>query len=50
MTVIQTGYWESQDRLFDGSYQTLADPDYYAFILVQPRGRPCRSPTPTAAR
>ena len=34
VTVIQTGYWESQDRLFDGSYQTLADPGYYAFILA----------------
>ena len=33
VTVIQTGYWESQDRLFDGSYETLADSDYYAFIL-----------------
>jgi hypothetical protein len=33
VTVIQTGYWESQDRLFDGSYQTLADSDYYDFIL-----------------
>jgi hypothetical protein len=32
VTVIQTGYWETQDRLFDGSYQTLADPDYNAYI------------------
>ncbi len=32
VTVIQTGYWECQDRLFDGSYQTLANPDYEAFI------------------
>jgi hypothetical protein len=34
VTVIQTGYWESQDRLFAGSYRTLADPDYHAFILA----------------
>jgi hypothetical protein len=32
VTVIQTGYWETQDRAFDGSYQTLADSDYSAFI------------------
>ena len=33
VTVIQAGYWESQDRLFNGTYETLADPDYDAFIL-----------------
>ncbi len=33
VTVIQTGYWESQDRLYNGSYQSLADADYYNFIL-----------------
>ncbi len=32
VTVIQTGYWETQDRLFDGSYQSLADADYSAYI------------------
>jgi hypothetical protein len=35
VTVIQTGYWEVQKRLFDGSYQTLADADYSAFIRSQ---------------
>jgi len=38
VTVIQTGYWETQARLFNGSYQTLADADYSAYIeqsLVQ---------------
>jgi hypothetical protein len=32
VTVIQTGYWESQQRLFDGSYQTLANADYGNYI------------------
>ena len=32
VTVIQTGYWETQDRQFNGSFQTLADADYSAFI------------------
>ncbi len=32
VTVIQTGYWETQDRLFNGSYQSLADPDYESYI------------------
>jgi hypothetical protein len=32
VTVIQTGYWETQDRLFNGSYQSLADADYAAYI------------------
>ncbi len=32
VTVIQTGFWETQDRLFDGSYKTLADSDYSAYI------------------
>ncbi len=32
VTVIQTGYWETQNRLFNGSYDTLADPDYSSYI------------------
>ncbi len=32
VTVIQTGYWETQDRMFNGSYTTLANPAYAAFI------------------
>jgi hypothetical protein len=28
VTVLQTGYWECQQRLFDGTYQTLANSDY----------------------
>ena len=32
VTVIQTGYWESQNRQFDGSYTTLANPAYAAYI------------------
>jgi hypothetical protein len=32
VTVIQTGYWETQDRMFDGSYTTLANQNYAAFI------------------
>ena len=32
MTVIQTGYWETQDRMFNGAYTTLANPAYAAFI------------------
>jgi hypothetical protein len=32
VTVIQTGYWETQDRLFNGSYESLADYDYAAYI------------------
>ena len=32
VTVIQTGYWETQIRLFNGTYQTLADADYSAYI------------------
>ena len=32
VTVIQTGYWETQDRQFYGSYTTLANPAYAAFI------------------
>ena len=32
MTVIQTGYWETQDRKFNGTYTTLANPAYAAFI------------------
>ena len=32
VTVIQTGYWETQNREFDGSFTTLANPAYAAFI------------------
>jgi len=32
VTVIQTGYWETQARLFNGAYQSLADPAYSAYI------------------
>ena len=32
VTVIQTGYWETQDRLFNGAYTTLANPAYSAYI------------------
>jgi hypothetical protein len=32
VTVIQTGYWECQQRLFNGSFQTLADTDYSDYI------------------
>jgi hypothetical protein len=32
VTVIQTGYWESQDRQFDGAFTTLANPAYAAYI------------------
>jgi hypothetical protein len=32
VTVIQTGYWETQDRDFNGTYTTLANPAYAAFI------------------
>ncbi len=32
VTVIQTGYWETQDRMFNGAYTTLANPAYAAFI------------------
>jgi hypothetical protein len=35
VTVIQTGYWECQTRLFNGSWQTLANADYSAFIKSQ---------------
>ncbi len=32
VTVIQTGYWESQIRQFNGTWETLANADYSAFI------------------
>jgi hypothetical protein len=32
VTVIQDGYWELQNRLFNGRYATLADADYSAYI------------------
>jgi hypothetical protein len=38
VSVLQAGYWESQSRLFQGSYQTLENPSYAAYIqanLVQ---------------
>ena len=36
VTVIQTGYWETQNRLFNGGYATLADAAYSASIRGQP--------------
>jgi len=32
VTVIQTGYWETQNRQFGGGYATLADASYSAYI------------------
>jgi hypothetical protein len=32
VTVIQTGYWETQNREFDGGFATLADANYSAYI------------------
>jgi hypothetical protein len=32
VTVIQTGYWETQDRFFNGSYQSLANAGYSSYI------------------
>jgi hypothetical protein len=32
VTVIQTGYWETQDRGFDGGFATLANPAYASYI------------------
>ncbi|HWE65513.1 MAG TPA: hypothetical protein VG298_02605 [Acidimicrobiales bacterium] len=32
VAVLQVGYWESQNRLFNGQYVTLADAGYSAFI------------------
>ena len=32
VTVVQTGYWESQIRQYDGNWETLADADYAYFI------------------
>ncbi len=32
VTVIQTGYWETQERMYNGAYTTLANPAYAAFI------------------
>ncbi len=32
VSILQAGYWEAQDRLFDGQYQTLSDSAYAAFI------------------
>jgi hypothetical protein len=32
VTVIQLGFWEAQDRLFQGTYTTLGNPSYAAYI------------------
>jgi hypothetical protein len=32
VTVIQTGYWEVQERMYNGAYTTLANPAYASFI------------------
>jgi hypothetical protein len=32
VVVVLVGYWESQNRLYGGTYQNLSDPDYYDFI------------------
>jgi hypothetical protein len=32
VTVLQAGYWETQPRLYNGSYQTLANQDYSSYI------------------
>jgi hypothetical protein len=32
VTVIQTGYWEAQNRLYQGTYQTLDSPAFSAYI------------------
>jgi lysophospholipase L1-like esterase len=32
VSVLETGYWESQDRLYDGSFVTLSNPGYASFI------------------
>jgi hypothetical protein len=32
VTVIQTGYWESQIRLFNGNWETLGDAGYWSYI------------------
>jgi hypothetical protein len=32
VTVIQTGFWETQDRQFGATYETLANADYSAYI------------------
>ncbi len=34
VTVIQTGYWETQNRLYDGTYQSLANQDYSSYIAA----------------
>ncbi len=34
VTVIQTGYWETQARQFDGGYATLADAAYSAYVAA----------------
>jgi hypothetical protein len=32
VTVLQAGYWETQPRLYNGSYQTLANQDYSSYL------------------
>jgi lysophospholipase L1-like esterase len=32
VTVLQVGYWEAQNRLFNGSYTTLSNPAYASYI------------------
>jgi hypothetical protein len=34
VTVIQNGYWEKQNRLFNGSFQNLGNSDYSAYIAA----------------
>ena len=37
VTVVQTGYWETQNRLFDGSYTNLANAAVLGLHRVEPR-------------
>jgi hypothetical protein len=32
VTVIQLGYWEAQDRLYQGTFQTLDNPSFATYI------------------
>ena len=32
VSILEVGYWECQERLFDGSYETIADPSYASYI------------------
>ena len=49
VSVIQTGYWETQTRLFDGKLPDAGRRRLLGVHQVQPRCRRSRSPTPTAA-